>query len=665
MQEDIQTRSPSLRQRMADLPIAAKLSLLTLALLTTVFSVAGLYLARSLSTQLEANATGALQTANQRIVDMIEVYAANLEQSAAMLGGEFVSRLQAGVPETTRAKDIAASEAKATALIDSFSAASGAVATLFVKDGDDFTRLATSVKDAAGKRAVGTRLDHAHPAYAPALAGQAYTGRAKLFGRDYITRYIPLIENGRVIGIGFIGIDFTEGLATLKQKVRAITVGDSGHVLIFERSGTDAGKAVVHPEAEGQNLLGDSHPWLRTMIEGKNGALHFSSAKDSKAGTEQLGVFNSFEHWNWLIVSTGPLAEFTRFARGILRDLLIAAMIMAVLIAGGIMLCGRRWIGRPLAGAVGLFEQIAGGDLGTRIEVHNRDEVGQLLAAMQGMTQQLSRVIEEVRASSESLGGAASQITGTSQSLAQSSSEQAASVEQTSAAMEQMSSSVTRNADSAHSTDEVALKAAGEANEGGAAVAQTVQAMQQIAERIGIIDDIAYQTNLLALNAAIEAARAGAAGRGFAVVAAEVRKLAERSQVAAQEIGSLASNSVHVAENAGSLLQQIVPAIQQTAELVQAIASASNEQSDGVTQINATLSQLAQLTQQNAASAEELAATAEEMNNQAGQLQALMAFFKLGEEASGRSNSLAQLPPRTTPRARAGFNAASGEYTRF
>lgn len=188
-------------------------------------------------------------------------------------------------------------------------------------------------------------------------------------------------------------------------------------------------------------------------------------------------------------------------------------------------------------------------------------------------------------------------------------------------------------------TDGIAAQSAKAAQEGGNAVKETVAAMQKIAERISIIEDIAYQTNLLALNAAIEAARAGDHGKGFAVVAAEVRKLAERSQIAAAEIGGLTGDSAKVAERAGELLEKMVPDIGKTAELVQEITAASEEQASGVDQINISMQQLDKVTQQNAASSEELAAISAEMSSQAQALQQLISFFTLSNEAKGSNHS--------------------------
>jgi methyl-accepting chemotaxis protein len=307
----------------------------------------------------------------------------------------------------------------------------------------------------------------------------------------------------------------------------------------------------------------------------------------------------------------------------------------------------------------GALQSLAAGDLERRIDAEFHGIFDELKGSFNATVDKLRQVIGEVRTNAEGLASAATQISGTAQGLAQGANEQAASVEETSAAVEQMTASIGQNAENAKVTDGMARKAAGEAQDGGGAVGETVAAMKSIAGKIGIIDDIAYQTNLLALNAAIEAARAGEHGKGFAVVAAEVRKLAERSQVAAQEIGELASGSVKTAERAGTLLGEIVPAIRKTSDLVQEITAASDEQSTGVAQINTAMSQLTQLTQQNAAGSEELAATAEEMSAQSEKLRQLMAFFQVadaghrgrGEAGTGGAGSResARRPAEPTP----------------
>ncbi len=284
----------------------------------------------------------------------------------------------------------------------------------------------------------------------------------------------------------------------------------------------------------------------------------------------------------------------------------------------------------PINEVVEVLSLVEQGDLTHTVKGDYKGQLSDFKDTVNNTVAKLSQTISEVINAADQLGTASEQIGATSQSLSQASSEQASSVEETCASIEQMASSINQNAESAKVTDGMAGKASQEAQQGGTAVKQTVEAMKSIAGKIGIIDDIAYQTNMLALNAAIEAARAGDHGKGFAVVAAEVRKLAERSQIAAQEIGQLAESSVKTAESAGQLLDAIVPSIAKTSDLVQEIAAASQEQSSGVGQINAAMNQMNQITQQNASASEELAATAEEMGAQTEQLQTLMSFFKIG-----------------------------------
>ncbi|MGF6756295.1 methyl-accepting chemotaxis protein [Paraburkholderia sp. GAS42] len=350
----------------------------------------------------------------------------------------------------------------------------------------------------------------------------------------------------------------------------------------------------------------------------------------------------------------GAQASFATFR--IVTIVAIAAGILAALFSNITL---RAAISRPLSDAIAHFDAIAAGDLRRPVVVRTRDEMGLLLEGVGRMQRSLVETVRSVRSGSESIATATRQIAAGNTDLSSRTEEQASALQETASSMEELTGTVKQNADNARQASALAANASEIANKGSAVVGQVVgtmgdinQSSARIADIISIIEGIAFQTNILALNAAVEAARAGEEGRGFAVVAGEVRSLAQRSSAAAKEIKELIDTSVErvqsgsaLVDEAGRTMTEIIGAVQRVTDIMGEIAAASEEQSSGIDQVARAVTQMDEVTQQNAALVEEAAAAAQSLEDQAGKLRTAVAVFHLDESAAVSSPAAAARMP--------------------
>ncbi|MDE1184204.1 methyl-accepting chemotaxis protein [Paraburkholderia sp.] len=421
---------------------------------------------------------------------------------------------------------------------------------------------------------------------------------------------------------------------------------------------------------------------LAQTVVGKRDALHksadaFAAVIAANDSTKVIELAKQLQaDYNELSLADDALRKFqfeqadsgfteVQSSYSTLRYISIASLLAGVVAAVLSYLTLARAISRPLADALEHFDAISAGDLRRPIEIRSHDEMGQLMAGIAKMQHSLTDTVRTVRSGSESIATATRQIAAGNIDLSSRTEEQASALQETASSMEELTGTVRQNAENARQASALAANASEIANKGNAVVGQVVgtmgdinQSSAKIADIISIIEGIAFQTNILALNAAVEAARAGEDGRGFAVVAGEVRSLAQRSSAAAKEIKELIDTSVErvqsgsaLVDEAGRTMNEIISAVQRVTDIMGEIAAASEEQSGGIDQVARAVTQMDEVTTQNAALVEEAAAAAQSLEDQAGKLRTAVAVFQL-EENGFKASIEPQKPRYVSPAAK-------------
>lgn len=643
--------------------IASQLGLALAVILAIVISGSTVFALRSLDAANLATREEHLASEARLMADQLNTFHSTLRESTQRLAGLFEKRFSAGLSvHPDQPVTVAGVQTPGLSLggevlnnnfkeVDDFKTMTAGVATVFVRSGDDFIRVSTSVSKQDGTRAIGTVLDRAGPAYGPVISGQSYIGRALLFGRFYMSQYTPVRDSsGKIIAVLYVGFDYTDAQNAQFENLKRFRIGQTGSLALLD----EQNKWLVPPA--GVQALDNATSAIAGLIKkpGK-GAFWADTAEDF------YSVAVPFEGGPWSVVASMPKTEIRAVTWSVGTQLAIGSLLAMLLAVGSAMWLLRSKLA-PLGDLVRQAEALGAGDLSVRLNVSSHDEIGQLARAFNQMSQALSTMVEHIRKASQEVNSRAQALSGLSSGAYEGMEQQSGEITSMAGAVEEFSATSLNIADNMGNTERLAQENAQQTRIGRTSMDEASSSLEQIAGAlnstatvintlgqrsqeiggiVGVITSIAEQTNLLALNAAIEAARAGEQGRGFAVVADEVRSLASRTRQATDEISSMINsiqqetgNAISTMEqgnllmqeglsrnaNVASALARIDEQSRSAGQQFAAITTATQEQSSTATLLSSNLQSIAMANSEQRQVVSNLALTAKELEKLAQDL---------------------------------------------